>query len=312
MDLILRFALATLTALEFHWFRFWREYVALLLALVVIVGGGWFFFVSAPWSYPADVTVVIPQGAALREVAEVLKNASLIRSELAFEVLVRGAGEADSLSAGRYRFHERQSALQIARRLINADSGIPPVRITIPEGSSNKAIAEFVHTAFPDITTTNFLTAVKGQQGYLFPDTYDFTPDTTLADIVTKLRGTFDKRLESIGASIIASRYNIHDIVIMASIVEGETNTAADRRLVAGILWKRLDIGMALQVDVAPDTYKTKGLPPEAINNPGLDAILAAALPTKSSYLYYLTGKDGKMHYAKTFAEHQANVTKYL
>ena len=69
---------------------------------------------------------------------------------------------------------------------------------------------------------------------------------------------------------------------------------------------------MGLQVDAAPETYKVRGLPKKPINNPGLLAIKAAMYPTKSPYLYYLHDKDGKVHYAKTFAEHRLNVLKYL
>jgi UPF0755 protein len=120
----------------------------------------------------------------------------------------------------------------------------------------------------------------------------------------------------------------------MASLLEREANTAKDRRIVAGILWERLKIGMPLQVDAvfsyilekdayAPlfedlkiespyNTYLYRGLTPTPIGNPGIDAILAAAEPTKTKYLYYLTGKDGHMYYATTFAGHQSNREKYL
>jgi UPF0755 protein len=69
---------------------------------------------------------------------------------------------------------------------------------------------------------------------------------------------------------------------------------------------------MPLQVDPSPETYKKKGLPARPLNNPGFEALVAALRPTKSAFLYYLTGKDGKMRYAKTFAEHQTNIITYL
>ena len=104
--------------------------------------------------------------------------------------------------------------------------------------------------------------------------------------------------------------------------------------MVAGILWHRIALGMPLQVDAvfgyifdkqtfspsladlkvdSPyNTYTHRGLPPGPISNPGLESLLAAATPTKTSYLYYLTGSDGAMHYAKTLAQHKANRVKYL
>lgn len=125
----------------------------------------------------------------------------------------------------------------------------------------------------------------------------------------------------------------ISDVIIMASILEGEA-LPKDRQVVAGILWKRLSIGMPLQVDAtfryingkgtydltADDlkidspynTYIHKGLPPGPISNPGIDAISASLNPIPTKYLYYLTEKDGTIHYAKTFTEHIANKNKYL
>jgi len=120
----------------------------------------------------------------------------------------------------------------------------------------------------------------------------------------------------------------------MASIIEKESLNGDERQIVSGILWKRISLGMPLQVDAtflyingkasaeltkddlnidSPyNTYRNKGLPPGPINNPGLDAIVAALYPKDSPYLYYLHDKKGKVHYAKTFNEHVANKRKYL
>ena len=135
-------------------------------------------------------------------------------------------------------------------------------------------------------------------------------------------------------SGIQASGHSLSDIVIMASLVEKEARTDVNRRIVAGVLWNRLALGMPLQVDAvfgyifdrdtyspsfedlkvdSPyNTYTHKGLPPGPISNPGLESIYAALYPTKTNYLYYLTGKDTLMHYARTYAEHVANQTKYL
>ena len=98
----------------------------------------------------------------------------------------------------------------------------------------------------------------------------------------------------------------------MASIIERESKGDVDRRVISGILWKRIKIGMPLQVDAAPDTYKTKGLPKSPIGNPGILAIQAAIHPTRSPYLYYLHDKNGNIYYAKTFLEHKQNIARYL
>jgi UPF0755 protein len=123
-------------------------------------------------------------------------------------------------------------------------------------------------------------------------------------------------------------------IIIMASILEKEAPDTKDREIISGILWKRISIGMPLQVDsVFPyiigvnslqltkadlattspyNTYLYKGLPPGPISNPSLDAILAAAQPTKTNYLYYLSDLKGNMHYCATYACQLANQRKYL
>ena len=117
-------------------------------------------------------------------------------------------------------------------------------------------------------------------------------------------------------------------------MLEDEARTTTDRQIVAGILWKRLSLGMPLDVDSTVsyitgkpldqlttadlkikslyNTYLVAGLPPTPIDNPGLDSLSAAVSASTTPYLYYLSDKDGLMHYAVTFAEHQKNVAKYL
>ena len=125
---------------------------------------------------------------------------------------------------------------------------------------------------------------------------------------------TFETKYEKeYGKALLPQPLTSRDqVIILASILEGEAKTHEDMRIISGILIKRMLEGMALQVDVAPSTYKSRGLPDAPINNPGLVALYAALHPETSPYLYYLTGNDGTMHYAKTFTEHKENITKYL
>ncbi len=145
---------------------------------------------------------------------------------------------------------------------------------------------------------------------------------------------TFKKRIATLTSEVEKFGKPVSEIVILASLLEEEASTSEDRRIVSGILWKRLSMGMLLQVDAtfqyingkgsleltlddlkidSPyNTYKYKGLPPTPISNPGLDSIRAAVIPTKTNYLYYLSERDGTMHYATTFAEHLRNKARYL
>lgn len=177
----------------------------------------------------------------------------------------------------------------------------PEVTVTIPEGFTNKEIAARVakHT---NVTAAEFEKAADGQQGYLFPDTYRIHASTTAEAVVRRLRENFDRKVPA-GVT--------RDILIMASILEGEVKHEEEMRMVADILFRRLRDGWPLQVDVAPETYKRRGLPAEPVNNPGLKALNAALNPTPNQYWFYLTGKDGVAHFARTLEEHVAN-KKYL
>jgi UPF0755 protein len=168
----------------------------------------------------------------------------------------------------------------------------------------------------------------------LWPDTYYLEPTVTPDEVVKKLRATFATKIDPLKSTITASGHSLSEIITMASLVEEEASTDKDRRLIAGILWKRLAAGMPLQVDASLtyalgrsthdltvddlksdppyNTYQSTGLPPAPISNPGLAAIKAVLEPTKSAYFYYLADQYGVTHYAETLAEHNENKAMYL
>ena len=119
-------------------------------------------------------------------------------------------------------------------------------------------------------------------------------------------------KIASIFDTIKASGQDTLALIIMASILEEEANGVDSPAVISGILWNRIKIGMPLQVDAVPSTYKTKGLPKAPVSNPGLAAIESAWKPKESKYLYYLHDKEGNIYFAKTFDEHRQNIRKYL
>lgn len=276
----------------------------------------------------------VARGTSVPEIAEKLAAAHIISHPLVLRLLLRVSGESGNIKPGVYQFMTPQNAFVVAYRLVTGAYGLPPVRITFIEGTTVQEAATHVAGAMPGITADEFLTAADGQEGYLFPDTYFFQPSDDAASIVAAMRANFDTKIASITPEINASHHSLADIVTMASILEKEARTSTDRRMVAGILWNRIRLGMPLQVDAvfgyifnrptyspspadlvvkSPyNTYLHIGLPPGPIDNPGLDSLEAATQPTKTRYLYYLTGHDGLMHYATTYAGHQANLRKYL
>ena len=208
------------------------------------------------------------------------------------------------------------------------------VKVTIPEGFNVRQIGETLERSGLG-KKEQFVEAAKNQEGFLFPDTYRFYKDATPKDIIEKMRENFNKKIDDdILQEIVHEKYTLTNIVIMASLLEEEVKSTEDRKLVAGILWKRLSLNMGLNVDAALtyvlgktsheltqedlkydspyNTYRYRGLPPGPISNSGLDAILAALRPTSSQYLYYLTDKDGSVHYAKNLEEHKINKFRYL
>jgi len=192
------------------------------------------------------------------------------------------------------------------------------------------------------LSDREFLTdkpATARLEGYLFPDTYSFFSYSSASDLIRKMLNNFDAKLtDDLRLEIKKQGKTIFDIITMASIVEKEvkidqTNPGPDGHVVAGIFWKRLSAGMPLQsdatikyeikrtptaadlkIDSPYNTYLYQGLPPGPICNPGLAAIKAAIYPVESDYWFFLTelNKQGTVHYAKDFQEHEANIAKYL
>lgn len=184
------------------------------------------------------------------------------------------------------------------------------VRLTIPEGYDNQEISKLFDDRFKYFDHDVFLKSAP--QGYLFPDTYYVGLYMNATATIALLRDNFDTKISPLMSEINKSGFNLKEIILMASILEAEVRGVNDRKIVSGILWKRLQIGMALQVDSSPETYEHRGFPSVPLNNPGLESILAALRPTATLYLYFLTDKSGVVHYAKTFEEHKINRIKYL
>lgn len=295
---------------------------------------GYFFLITPPSNSEKNTLVTVPEGAVLREVSASLKDAHVIRSEIAFEFFVILHGGEKKIVSGDYFFEEGTPVYRVADQIVRHDYGLAQVRVTLPEGMNRSEMSIVLAKSLPKFDAKLFTDLTKKDEGYLFPDTYFFFPTTTTEVVVDKLKETFAKKTAEIQTLASTSEHTFKDAVIMASIVEKEASGDADRVAIAGILWHRIAIGMPLQADatvgyvlgkgrqdIRPadlkfespyNTYLHKGLPPGPISNPGIEALRAAFPDTNSDYLYYLHDKDGNAHYAKTFAEHKANIEKYL
>ena len=304
------------------------------IVLVVIFWSGINYFIAPPAEFPVPYRLTIENGQTLFSISRELAADKAIRSTRAFEMFMIALGSERKVSDGEYYFGTPVSSLQIALRISGRQFGIDRTRVTFPEGFTNKQIAERLGATFPGFDTTLFLTLAKGTEGYLFPDTYGFFPSVTPDFVLATLKRNFAKQTDPLQKEIEASGRSFKDIMIMASIIEKEAAGENDRAVVSGILWKRLDTDLALQVD-APflyilgkesseltradlainspyNTYRNRGLTPTPIGNPGLASIKAAIYPKASPYLYYLHDEDGSIYYAATYKEHQQNIAKYL
>lgn len=215
-------------------------------------------------------------------------------------------------------------------------------KVTFPEGFTlEKMAARLVDKkVLPDGKTFLTLATTQGKtfkasfplpanlEGYLFPDTYNFPPNTDEKKVIQMLLSTFDRKVAS---KIVESGKPVKETLIKASLIEREAEVEEDRAKIAGVIENRLKKNMRLQIDATVqyalpehksrllfadlkykspyNTYLVKGLPPGPICNPGIPSVEAALAPEKSDYLFYVAGKDGKRHlFASTFEEHRKNI----
>ena len=314
------------------------------IACLVLVGGGIafaFYLYQLPQMAPStgatDVYVEIPQGSSATTVATILEEQEIIRSADFMLLSMRMFGNDNAIKSGTYFFDSPQSLGEVIERVTTSDYQLPSRTITLFEGEANFEYAERLGAAFPYVYADEFTREAAGMEGYLFPDTYTIPERATTVEVIEILRDNFDARIEPLEEQIAASPYSLDDIITMASLVETEAGNASyeTKQRVAGVLWRRYDIGMLLQADAvfsyiyqehlprvlyehlevnSPyNLYKYTGLPPGPIGNPGIDSIRATLNPVNpENYLYYLTGNDGKFYYSRTLSGHEQNRRNYL
>ncbi len=316
------------------------------------------------WQQPAEsavvVSVEIAPGSGVAVIADDLEAKKLIASAFWFKAFVAMNGESKNLQAGSYDLKPGFSYSTVVDLMKHAETD--EVTLTIPEGYTLNQIGALVEANFqvtPEewsrltgidspFESREFLVGARKPadvdlEGYLFPDTYRFTPDATGEEIVAKLLSTMETRVASLDVAFpemacesgdCPEIENIHELITLASMLEREVRQPETMAMVSDIFRKRLEIGMALQadstvnyvtggddpsvsladleIDSPYNTYKYPGLPPGPISNPGLNALQAAAQPTPNDYFYFLTDDAGQVYYAKTHDEHVANKNRYL
>ncbi len=315
-----------------------------LFLCVGVNAGAWFgLYLVMPVPGNDEVTVVIPKGAGVRRIKEILGEQGVIRDDVRFLLLARLVKEGKRLRAGEFQVPLGLTPLQVLRFL---DSARPVrYRVMVPEGRTMDQIAEIFardHWVDPE----NFLQLCRDKiflqslgitaetlEGYLFPETY------------TLVRGEVDE--ESLITTMVNRFMTVwngldkpedlqlerHQLVTLASIVEKETASAGERAVIAGVFYNRLQKGVRLQSDPTTiyglkhfngnltradlkketpyNTYVIAGLPPGPICNAGRAALEAVLHPDEVPYYYFVSKNDGSHFFSTTLKEHNRAVNKY-
>lgn len=333
-----------------------RTLITLFLLVALALGGWVAWAVYVPVAPPAQTFVLLRSGYSTRHIAAELKKAGIIRSELAFR-LWHIARPKPPLKAGEYLFEREATLPQVYDRIARGDIYFHVV--IIPEGYTTfeiaKAIegaglgsaADFLHIAETQTQLISDLAPeAKSLEGYLFPNTYQFTRTQSLEEMAAAMVHQFRQVGQQIGLISGDSKnqaglnsdagFDVNQVVTMASIVEKETASPEERSRVAGVYYNRLAEHMALDADPSViyaellqgtyegslhhadlavnspyNTYRFPGLPPGPIGNPGRSALEAALHPEKTKFLYFVADGNGHHRFATTLAEHDRNVAAY-
>lgn len=316
----------------------------LKLGLLVLVAiAGWFVWAALlPVTLNGTKFVLLRPGWGARHIAQTLQNEGVIRSANAFLVTHYALGKGN-LKAGEYKFDSAASALQVRERVLRGD--VFARSVVVPEGYNIYDIAaaveqaglgsaaDFVAAARDATPLHDIAPQAESLEGYLFPDTYQFTRIDTPHDIAVAMVHRFRQTAQKIG---LLGRPDIHRVVTMASIVEKETAVPEERPLVAGVYYNRLDRNMLLgadptviyaallggnyrgtiyqsdlQSDSPYNTYKFPGLPPGPIANPGRASLEAAMHPQENDFLFFVSDNNGHHRFSRSTAEHEKNVAAY-
>ena len=280
----------------------------ILIALLATLIGFLFWQVCLPSDINSQEKVIfsIEKGEGSRDIALNLERQGLIGWAPIFRVYVLTIGVSGKQQAGEYLLSPSMNIPEMAQKFTKGE--VVTLKLTIPEGFTAEQIKEKLRQ-FPSLSGQE-LSSMDEKEGYLFPDTYNFSYNTTLEEVLKTIEDNFGKKVTpDLKAEIESQGKTLDQIIVMASLLEKELKTREDKKLAAGILWKRLTIGMALQVDAEMWTYANPGLPPVAICNPGLESIEAAVYPEKSEFWYYLSTPEGETIFSRTLEEH--NVAKY-
>lgn len=323
--------------------KLFKKIILVVSAIFFIVFVLICFEVYVPLNPGSQETILYTaeRGMGDDEIGVELQNLGITRNNYFFRLYVIVTMRHGDLKAGDYSLSSKMSIAQIAKKMAQGD--VIKSEIIILEGWDIRDIGKYLESK--NICEQNYFIALTqkdysnkfnflldkpkntGLEGYLFPDTYQISKGETCENILNYMLVNFDKKINpELRENIAKQGKTIFDIVTMASLLEKEVRTIEDKKIVAGILWKRLSVGMPLQLDATVNyitgkkdpsvtikdtkidspynTYKYKGLPKGPISNSGIESIIATINPKKTNYWYYLTDGGGKTIFSENLQQH--------
>ena len=340
--------------------------IIVLSTLVLLIVGIVTFYklnLRAVSSSSIEIEFVVPESSTYYGIIPKLKSEGLIRNELCFKIYLK-LNSHNELQAGTYKLNKNMSVKKIVDTFNKGNNYNPnEISITFKEGKNMRYIAKTIsentnnseEDVFNLLNDKDYLNELISTywfldnsilnndiyyslEGYLYPETYRFTnKDVTVKEIFKTMLDEMEKKLLPYKSDIESSKYSVHEILTLASIVELEGKKVEDRKDVAGVFYNRLNSKMNLGSDVTTyyaakvdmserDLYKTEvdsvnayntrsatmagKLPVGPICNPSIESIEATIKPAKNDYYYFVADKNGKTYFTKTYSEHLAKVNE--
>lgn len=332
-----------------------KPLVVLAVLMVILLVLAFWGFQSLKGQYaaidPGDNTpieIYIPESSNARQIASILYQNRLVRSERVFLGYCARTGLDNQLKPGHFRLTRSQTVEQIATAI--AQGKIVRIAVTVPEGYTVDQIGKLL-VGKGICTSEQWQEAIEADydfaflqnasprshhrlEGFLYPDTYYLEEETSARDVVLMMLKNFSDHWDKKFAKMAEQKgMDVYRTVILASIIEKEARRPEEREIISGVIQNRLKKGMLLQlcptvyyclgresgdltnadlkIDSPYNTYVYEGLPPGPIANPGAASLEAALNPQQHSYYYYVSKRDGSHHFSRTFAEHLAADQRY-
>jgi UPF0755 protein len=322
--------------------------IIITIGISFLLLAGFFLWFGLYFIQPADKTgtketVIIEDGASVREIADTLQSRGIIKHKVCFLAWSRLKGYSKRIKAGEYSLSPSMAPAKIFNILTRGSIILHPV--TFPEGYSAEQIAGILARSIK-VNKAAFLSMTRDPavlrkygisgpslEGYLYPDTYHFGRKQSPQSIIDAMVGRFNAVISPFKLRLAKTGMTLDKVITLASIVEKETGSTRERSLIASVFLNRIKQGMRLESDptviygiknfngnltrddlmrYSPyNTYAIAGLPPGPISNPGIESIKAVLYPADTDYLYFVSKNDGSHYFSRSLEEHNRAVMMY-